>query len=223
MDQFNSDVDEAPGSPAVDPGGPDPAPADLAGPDPAPAEPAGPDGQAWRDLVAAVSGLTDSMAAAGERAAARERVVERLFAENDRLRAGERLTVLRPVVVDLQRIRNDLLRQAATLPAEMSTGQVADLLRSFAFDAEQTLERCGVQIIRPDVGAAFDSSRHRAAAAVAAPGAELDATVAEVLADGYLDVVADRAISTAVVRVYRWSPPPTDTATPAEVDAAAPR
>ena len=190
----------------------------------APAATADPDGPAPSDgddrmdgLVAAMGDLAQAVAASEERAQARERVIERLFEENDRLRAGERLTVLRPVVVDLQRLRNDLLRQAATLPETMTAPQMSELLRSFAFDAEQTLERCGVEVIRPEVGSAFDPMRHRAAAAVAAPTPDLDTSIAEVLSDGYLDTLGGRAISSASVRVYRWTPPPAaDTADTAD-------
>jgi molecular chaperone GrpE (heat shock protein) len=172
-----------------------------------------------RDLVAAVDRLAGQVSAAREHAAARERVIERLFEDNDRLRAGERLLVLRPVAVDLQRLRNDLLRQAGSLPEQMATAQIAGLLRSFAFDAEQALERCGVAVIRPETGDRFDPSRHRASAAVPAPAPDFDASIAAVVADGYLDTVTERVISTATVQVYRWVP---EQAVPTESPLEAP-
>lgn len=168
----------------------------------------GDDGASGFDrVVAQVAALAAEVAATNERASAREGVIERLFTENDRLRGGERALILRPVAVDLQRLRNDLLKQAESLPADMSAAQTADLLQSFAFSAEQALERCGVVVIRPEPRTPFDPKHHRAAAAVPAPAPDMDAVIADVIADGYLDSATDRTITTATVRVYRWIGP----------------
>src|SRR4029450_5323470 len=109
----------------------------------------------------------------------------------------------RPFLVDLQHLRDDLLRQAASLAPETTSAQVTALLGSFAHSIEQALARGGVEVLRPEVGSPFDGSCQRLAGAVLAPRAELDGTVAEVLSDGYLDTTVDRAVTRATVRVYR--------------------
>ena len=48
------------------------------------------------------------------------------------LRRGERRGLLRPLLADMCRLRDDLLKQAATLPAEFDAAKAADLLRSYA-------------------------------------------------------------------------------------------
>jgi len=60
------------------------------------------------------------------RAEARERVIDWLHREVERLKVGEHAMLLRPVVTDLQHLRGDLLRQARTLPAEVDREQMAN-------------------------------------------------------------------------------------------------
>lgn len=143
-----------------------------------------------------------------ERAAARERVIDRLHDDNQKLRAGERHLLLRPLLTDLQRLRHELLRTAAGLPESFSGARAADLLRSYADNLELTLERGGVAVVAPEPGAAFDPSTHRAAGAVETADPAQDATVAEVVLDGYQDTLTDRTVVPATVRVHRWTPVP---------------
>ena len=114
--------------------------------------------------------------------------------------------------MDLQRLRDDLLRQAGGLPDPFPTEKAAELLSSYAYSVELTLERGGVRVVRPAVGEPFDGARHRAVAAVPAPAAELDATVAAVAGDGYLEEHTGRTLAPAAVHVYRWERqgPPAD-------------
>jgi molecular chaperone GrpE (heat shock protein) len=159
-------------------------------------------------IAAALAAVQSELAHTNELAAARERVIDRLHEENQRLRAGERQLLLRPVVVDLYRLRNDLLRQAATLPEDMVRGQVATLLKSFADSVEQALERCEVYPICPPPGAEFDSRQHQVSGdTVPASDAPQDVRIAEVLAEGYRDSVTGRVLAPAKVKVARWTPP----------------
>jgi molecular chaperone GrpE len=175
-------------------------------------------------LGATLERLQEDLRSANDRAALREQVIARLHEENERLRAGERHLLLRPVQADLQRLRNDLLRQAATLPAEYSGAKAADLLESFAVSVELALERCGIGVLRPESGVAFDPGRHRAVDTVPAASPDQDATIAEVVADGYLDTVLDRMVTPAAVRVRRWrTAAAAPMATPASLPLARPR
>jgi molecular chaperone GrpE len=187
-------------------------PADEAAADGAAADGAAaadPDGLAVRveQLAGAVAALHREVVADGERAAARERVIDRQYQDIERLRLGERQALLRPMLVELRRLRDDLLRQAAALPEKLPASQVVTLLESFAYSAELILSRAGVEVLRPVVGTPFDPSRQRAAGVLPAPSPELDGTVAEVLGDGYLDLAGDRVLATATVRVQRWQEP----------------
>lgn len=154
-------------------------------------------------LTAAVSGLGEELRSHHARAAARERVIDNLHAEVERLRVGERSLSLRPVITDLQHLRTDLLRQAKTLPQDMDRAQVGELLESFALSVEQALERCGVEPIQPEVGTEFSARQHRAVRILSTPDPALDGTIAEVMADGYQDTTTDRVTVPAKVHVWR--------------------
>jgi len=160
-----------------------------------------------RHIEVTLAAVRADLAAANDRAAARERVIDRLYEENQRLRNGERQSLLRPVVVDLYRLRDDLLRQAPNLPERITAERMKALLESFAYSAEQALERCGVHLVRPAPGDEFDPRRHRAAGSAPTDAPDQDGRVAEVLADGYLDSVDGRVLSPAAVRLARWTPP----------------
>ncbi|MBB5872970.1 molecular chaperone GrpE [Allocatelliglobosispora scoriae] len=159
------------------------------------------------DVAELLVEIRTQLARDNDRAAARERVIDRLHDENQLLRGGEHRQLLRPVLTDLQHLRNDLIRQAASLPLELTAADAANLLASFADSVELILERAGVQILPVEAGDRFDPSRHRAAGIVPATTAEEDGTVAEKLADGYFDLTVQRPAAPAVVRVRRWTPP----------------
>lgn len=158
-------------------------------------------------LADTVSRLAEEIHAYHARAEARERVIDQLHAEIDRLRTGEQGLLLRPVITDLQKLRGELIRQAGALPAELGKEQVAELLESFALSVETALERCGCTAVRPEVGAEFSAREHRAVKLVPAPSPAEDETIAEVVADGYLDTRTNRIAVPAKVHVRRWRPP----------------
>ncbi|MFG1917483.1 nucleotide exchange factor GrpE [Micromonospora sp. NPDC048898] len=154
-----------------------------------------------------LAGLRAELARTQDRAAAREQVIDRLHEENQRLRAGERRLLLRPLLTDLQRLRHDLLRTAAGLPPTFDATAAAEMLRSYAANLELTLERGGVSVLAPAVGAVFDPSTQRATATEPASDPGQHGTVAAVVLDGYHDVEAGRTAVPAAVRVHRWTDP----------------
>ncbi|MCA1675846.1 MAG: nucleotide exchange factor GrpE, partial [Actinobacteria bacterium] len=156
-----------------------------------------------------------------DRAQARERVIDQLHAEVERLRVGEQGLLLRPVIADLQRLRGDLLHQAVTLSPQIDQAQAAALLESFALSVELALERCGSVPIRPSVGARFSTREHRAVKLVAAQCPEEDGTIATVVSDGYLDTSTERITAPARVHVRRWTPPEPSPVSASAVDAEA--
>lgn len=168
------------------------------------------------ELIAAVTALTAEVHRNQERAAARERVIDKLHAEVEQLRTGERNLLLRPVTTDLQNLRRDLLHQARSLTVELTQQQAADLLESFALSAELALERCGSIPIRPERNTEFSAREHRVVRTVPAEEPQQHERIAAVISDGYLDTATDRVTVSARVHVYRWN----STVTPSTEEAA---
>ncbi|TVT59473.1 nucleotide exchange factor GrpE [Amycolatopsis rhizosphaerae] len=175
-----------------------------------------------RELAEAIAGLTGQIQAHHARAQARERVIDQLHAEVERLRAGADAVLLRPVVTDLQHLRADLLHQARTLPGPLDADQAVKLLESFALSVELALERCGSVPVRPEPGTAFSPREHRAAKVVEAATPEEDGTLAEVVADGYRDTATGRVTVPARVHVRRWTPRTTQTTQSTQTTRPAP-
>lgn len=136
------------------------------------------------------------------RAEQREAVIDHLREEVERLRLGERRGLLRPVLADLCRLRNDLLTQAATLPADFDVTKAADLLRSFAETIELTLESNGVITYAPDGGDPFNPRMHRRVGAESTDDPTRTGHIAGVRRDGYLDMAANSPIAPAEVSVF---------------------
>jgi molecular chaperone GrpE len=157
---------------------------------------------ALAELSAAVRGLTGAAERYHDRAAQREGVIDYLRAELDTLRRGERRGMLRPLLTEMCRLRNDLLRQAATLPPDYDAERAAKLLISFAETVDLTLENNGVASYAPSEGDPFDPRRHRRLRGADSDDPAQSGRIARVLRDGYLDVEADSPIVPAEVTVY---------------------
>jgi molecular chaperone GrpE len=155
-------------------------------------------------IEAGLAEVAERFVGENARALARERVIDRQHEEIERLKVIERAGQLRPIVTDLCRLRNGLLRQAETVPDEITGSQVTTLLDSFAATVEEILERCGVVVLPREVGAPFASSRQKVAAVVEINRPERDGTVADVLQDGYAEIHDGKVVVPARVRVHRY-------------------
>lgn len=153
-------------------------------------------------VSAAVQDLADSAQRYHDRAEQRESVIDYLRSELELLRRGERRGLLRPLLTDLCRLRNDLLRQADGLPADYDAEKAAGLLLSYAESVELTLEGNGVVTFAPDEGDAFDPRRHRKVRSTETTDPELGGRVAGVQRVGYLDVESNSPVTLAEVTVY---------------------
>jgi molecular chaperone GrpE len=153
-------------------------------------------------VAASVRDLAEASQAYHARAQQREQVIDHLHAEVDRLRRGERRALLRPLLAEMCRLRNDLLRQAAELPADFGADRAALLLRSYAESMELALENSGVVPFGPDSGDAFDPRLHRRVGAEPAAEPALAGRIAGVRRDGYLDVEANSPVALAEVVVF---------------------
>lgn len=151
--------------------------------------------------AAAVEALRAELAAHGARAAAREELIIRLHDEVQRLRTGERAALMRPVIADLGRLRNALLRQAA------QAGDTGVLFAGFADELGLSLERVGASPVSPKPGDPVEIGAHRVTGVVPTDDEALDGTVASVDADGYHDGLSGKVVVPALVRAHRFTPP----------------
>jgi len=212
------------GTPQPDPGpAPDPAPDTAPGEDSLPAEAgsaanAGPSEAALlAELTAAVREVADLSRRYHARAEQREGVIDHFRSEIDTLRRGERRGLLRPVLTEMCRLREDLLSQAETLPADFDAAKAADLLRSYAETLELSLENNGVNTYTPGNGDRFDPRLHRRVGGDVTTDPALAGHIAQVRRDGYLDIEANSTIAPAEVTIFAVRPAagPTGASAPA--------
>lgn len=156
-------------------------------------------------VEAALGELTARFTGENERALARERVIDRQHDEIERLKGIERAGRLRPVVTDLCRLRGDLLRQAETVPTDLTGPQVAALLRSFAASVEEALERCGVAVLHRGIGAAFVPGQQQVTSIVETDDPDQDGTVANVVQDGYAETDGGKIVAPARITLHRYT------------------
>lgn len=190
-----------------------PASADALSPEPAgPADaaasgavpPSGPDGQDTAGAVlAGISADIQRLLVASERyharAEQREGVIDHLRAEVERLRRGERRGLLRPLLAEMCRLRDDLLRQAEDLPGEFDAERARLLLRSYADSVMVALEDNGVVAFTPADGEPFNPRMHRRVGGEQAGNPGQAGRIARVRRSGYLDVETVNPIALAEV------------------------
>lgn len=153
-------------------------------------------------IGAQLEALTSEAAGFNERSAAREALLNRAHDEIERLREGDRRALLQPLLREVTALRNDLLMQSRSLPAEYSAEQAARLLESFAGSVEQTLERFGVESFGPTVGDDLNFREHRRVGTIATDDEALHGKIGAVRAEGYRDLELDRQLAHAEVLVF---------------------
>lgn len=127
----------------------------------------------------------------------RERVIDRLHEEVQRLRAGELQQALMPLIRDLIRLHDDLLALAAHR-------EDAEPFRVCAATVLDILARQDVEPFEAVPGEAVEPRLHRAARAISAPDAASDRTIAASLRPGFRR--GERVIRAADVEVFRFQP-----------------
>jgi molecular chaperone GrpE len=154
------------------------------------------------ELAAAVRELSSSAERFHERSEQREGVIDYLRSELEVLRRGERRGLLRPLLTDMCRLRNDLLRQASCLPDDYDAEKAAGLLQSYAESIQLTLESNGVVTYVPDRGDSFDPRKHRKVKSADSTDPAMIGRIFAVQRDGYLDIEANSPITPAEVTVF---------------------
>jgi molecular chaperone GrpE len=166
------------------------------------------------EQVARLDKVDERLAEFHQRAAHREAIIDRLHEQNQRLRDGFGRMVLEPVVADLIRLYDQLEREASRLDIGGRDGR---LMRSFAEDVVEILDRCGFEVFSADVGDPFKRGRHRPVESVACDDESRHNTVVEVVAVGFFDRDANRVRRPVHARFHQYVPsseagPTSDTA-----------
>lgn len=138
----------------------------------------------------ALAGLAARLDREHERAAHREAVIDRLHAENQRLRRGELAAMLEPVRAALYRLhdqaRRESRRLAAPEPADPpDPRRTAVLLGAVADDVADALARLGVERFTVEPGQPYDASRHRPVAVTPVDDPLRENMVTAVESDGF--------------------------------------
>jgi molecular chaperone GrpE (heat shock protein) len=139
-------------------------------------------------------------------------VIDRLHAENQRLRQGELLAATLPLMRDLIRLHDDLGRMVESCSDE-GPGTARDLaiVRTVL---EEALQRNGLTRFDPPVGGNFDTSVNTAVAVTPTNDASLDRTIAAVRRSGFRREDGS-VVRAAEVVVHRFeAPTPTAPAEP---------
>jgi len=133
----------------------------------------------------------------------RESIIDRLHEENQRLRDGVGRLILEPVVADLIRLHDQLEKEVRRLGADAPDGQ---LLRSFADEVLQILDRCGIEPFLAEPGEPFQRGRHRPIGAVACDDESRHNTVAEVVAAGFYERDTGRVRRPLHAYIHQYGP-----------------
>lgn len=151
--------------------------------------------------------LTRAVEQEHERASHRERIIDRLHEENQRLRHGELRAAFEPVRAKLYRLY-DLVRRES-LRDVTEPEHVPKLLGAIADELAEALARTGVERMPVEEGDAYDPVRHRPVGVREVTDRKLDGTIAVVEGTGFLqgekvlrraDVVVARIPRKAKVR-----------------------
>ncbi|WP_221324814.1 molecular chaperone GrpE [Actinoplanes sp. L3-i22] len=140
------------------------------------------------------------------RSAHRESIIDRLHEENQQFRDGLRRVILEPVVSDLLRLHDAMAREAQRLSAD--DPRAAKLMAGFADDVALAVDRCGYELFPAVAGEPFTTGRHAPAGAVPTADPSLDATVAEPLSAGLLEIETGKVRRAARARIHRYQAPP---------------
>jgi molecular chaperone GrpE (heat shock protein) len=156
------------------------------------------------EIRSLLAGLTETVGRGHERAAHRERVIDRLYEDNQRLRHGELQAAFEPVRAALYRLYDLVRREAARETVDAAHAPV--LLAAIADELAEVLARTGVEPMSVEAGETFDPARHRPAGTEDVDDAKLDGTVTRVQRAGF--VRGDRIARRAEVIVARAAAEP---------------
>jgi molecular chaperone GrpE (heat shock protein) len=164
------------------------------------------------ELSARLAGFDERLEESQRLLARQTELVERLHAENQRLRKGEVRAAQLPLVRDVLRLHDDLGRLVDA--AEGDSRKDLEIVRASLLD---TLARNGITPFEGEAGEPFDSRRQSVAGVVGADDPALNRLIAETLRAGFAWDDGE-LIRVADVRVHRHVAPQQDAPTAATED-----
>ncbi len=168
-------------------------------------------------LATGVAGLRAELRRLAELTAQQGSFVDKLHADNERLRRVEADRLRDPLVRELIALADTQLRNARRWEAEQSPAAlpVAEALRGVSGDVQLLLDRQGVESYQPSTGERFDRKQHRSRGTAETYEPEQADAVADVLLPGYR--IGDRTIRPAEVIVWRVTRAPQATGSSEEL------
>lgn len=136
------------------------------------------------------------------RAEQREAVIDKMHSELERLRRGERRGLLRPLLSELSRLRDDILHQSRSLPADFDAESARMLLDSYAESIAMMLADNGVTTFSPLRDEPFEPRRHRAVGREPSTDPASTGRIAATRREGYLDVETNVPVAPAEVVIF---------------------
>lgn len=128
-------------------------------------------------------------------------LIQKLHAENVTLRQGELTQALKPLILDLARLHDDVAGVIARGGEQL---RLAAVIPDLILDV---LDRHGVAQIKPAAGEPFDGKQHQGVKGVPTADPSLDGTVESVIRPGFIRDDA-HLVRPAQVIVYRYAPQP---------------
>ena len=139
----------------------------------------------------------------------RERVIDRLHAENQSLRQGELQAAMAPLLKDLIALHDDLHQTASRydLPDPDLSRSASRDFRSFCQALQDVLARFGVERFEVEPGSPYNAREHRAVRSVPTADITQDRCISEVIRCGFRNEIRVVRPLEAVVMTFRHSPP----------------
>lgn len=139
----------------------------------------------------------------------RERVIDRLHAENQSLRLGELQAAMAPLFKDLITLHDDLDQTASRYehPAPDASLSASQDFRSFCQVLLDILARFGVERFDAEPVSPYNAREHRAVRSVPTAEMSQDRCIAEVIRCGFRSETRVMRPLEAVVMTFRPSPP----------------
>ncbi len=150
-------------------------------------------------LAASLASLDERLQESQRLLARQSDLVDKLHAENQRLRAGELRAATLPLMRDLLRLHDDIGR----LGGDGERRQDLEVVQISLLDA---LARNGITTFQPAVGEQFDPKQHSAAGVRETEDVNLDRSISDVIRVGF-HWEDGQSIRVADVRVYKHTPP----------------
>lgn len=155
------------------------------------------------NVEALLAGINTELAGLHAQSKFLNEVIDRLHAENERLRNAESNRALQPALRELVKLADDWRSRRAALTGAEDAARLCD---EIVEDVTLVLERQGVDEFHAEAGSEFDRHEHRSVGTRPVEDVELDGRIAEVRRPGYR--VETKVVRFAEVVVFKFTPPP---------------